>query len=61
MNNLSAKYYQKNNERLHKKACKRYQVLSEGEKEKSPNQVGSDIKAFLNIITKGWLIIEKII
>ena len=32
---LSAKHYQKKNkERLHKKACKRYQSLSKEEKEK---------------------------
>ena len=31
---LSAKYYQENKETLHKKACKRYQNLSEEEKEK---------------------------
>ena len=31
---LSAKYYQKDKERLQKKACKRYQNLSKEEKEK---------------------------
>ena len=31
---LSAKHYQKNKERLHKNACKRYQSLSKEEKEK---------------------------
>ena len=31
---LSAKYYQENKETLHKKACKRYQNLSEEEKKK---------------------------
>ena len=32
--NLSAKYYRENKERLQKKACKRYQNLSKEEKEK---------------------------
>ena len=32
--NLSAKYYQENNERLKEKACERYQNLSKEEKEK---------------------------
>ena len=32
----SAKYYQKNKERLQKKACERYQDLSEVEKNKKP-------------------------
>ena len=31
---LSAKYYQENKERLHKKACEKYQNLSRDEKEK---------------------------
>ena len=31
---LSAKYYQENKEKLHKKACERYQNLSKEEKEK---------------------------
>ena len=31
--NLSAKYFQKNKERLHEKACKRYQNLSEDKKQ----------------------------
>ena len=34
--NLSAKYYQGNKERLQKKACGRYQNLSEEEKRKKP-------------------------
>ena len=32
--NLSAKYYQENNETLQKKACERYQNLSKEEQEK---------------------------
>ena len=32
--NSSAKYYQENKERLQKKACERYQILSKEEKEK---------------------------
>ena len=32
--NLSAKYYQENNERLKEKACERYQNLSKEEKGK---------------------------
>ena len=31
---LSAKYYQENKERLHKKACEKYQNLFKDEKEK---------------------------
>ena len=37
--NLSAKYYQENNERLKEKACERYQNLSKEEKEKNNNMV----------------------
>ena len=33
--NLSAKNYQENKERLQKKACERYQNLSKGEREKN--------------------------
>ena len=34
LKNLSAKYYQENKERLQRKACERYQNLSEEEKVK---------------------------
>ena len=37
--NLSAKYYQENNERLKEKACERYQNLSKEEKEKKNNNM----------------------
>ena len=40
--NLSAKYYQGNKERLQKKACGRYQNLSEEEKRKKP-QYGREL------------------
>ena len=40
---MSATYYQENKERLQKKACERYQNLSEEEKEKS-NDIFGNIK-----------------
>ena len=42
----SANHYQKNKERLHKKACERYQDLFE-EKIKNENLVAKDMKIFL--------------
>ena len=58
MNNSSAKYYQKNKEMLLKKACERYQNLSE-EDQKSSNMLANEIRTFLNMKNKGWLSIEK--
>ena len=42
--NSSAKYYQDNKERLHKKAHERHQSLFEEENEKSNNMFVKDIK-----------------
>ena len=40
--NSSAKYYQDNKERLQKRACERYQRLSNKEKEKKKQQYGRE-------------------
>ena len=56
---LSAKYYQENKETLHKKACKRYQNLSEEEK-KSNNMVVKVTKISQKMKNKSLLSIEKI-
>ena len=40
--NSSAKYYQDNKERLQKRACERYQHLSNKEKEKKKQQYGRE-------------------
>ena len=40
--NSSAKYYQDNTERLQKRACERYQRLSNKEKEKKKQQYGRE-------------------
>ena len=37
---LSAKYYQNNKERLHKKSCEKYQNLSEEEKVQKKRKYG---------------------
>ena len=49
VNNLSARYYQKNTKRLQKRAGERYQNLSEEEKEESISMVANDIKTFLKM------------
>ena len=41
--NLSAKYYQENKERLQKKACERYQSLSKEEKEKKSDNMAVNL------------------
>ena len=43
---MSTGYYQKTKERLSKKACERYQNLSEEGKKKSANMLVSDIESF---------------
>ena len=51
--NSYARYYQKNKEKVQKKACERYQNLSKEEKEKSVNMVANDTKIFPNMKNKG--------
>ena len=56
----SAKYYQNKKERLHKKACERYQSLSKEEKEKKgENTVVNNTKIYLKMKNKSLLRIEK--
>ena len=43
---MTSDYYQKNNEKLQKKACEKYQNLPE--EEKSANMLVSDVEIFLN-------------
>ena len=43
---MLTRYYRQNKEKLSKKACGRYQNLSEEEKTKSANKVANDIKNF---------------
>ena len=43
---MSTGYHQKTKERLSKKACERYQNLSEEGKKKSANMLVSDIESF---------------
>ena len=43
---MSIRYYQKNKERNHKKACERYQNLLKKIKTKSKNMVVNDIEIF---------------
>ena len=50
----SVKYYQDNNGRLQKRACERYQSLSQEEKEENNNMGKSDIKISLKMKNKGW-------
>ena len=54
------RYYQKNKERLRKRARERYQNLSK-EEEKNNNMVVNDIKIPQKMKNKGWLSIEKIL
>ena len=49
----SVKYYQDNNGRLQKRACERYQSLSQEEKEENNNMGKSDIKISLKMKNKG--------
>ena len=57
-NNLSAKYYQENKERLQKKACERYKNLSKEEKE-SNNTVVKITKDIWKTENKSLLSIKK--
>ena len=57
---LSAKYYQENKETLHKKACKRYQNLSEEEKEKKEQHGREGNENSQKMKNKSLLSIEKI-
>ena len=52
-NNSSARYYQKNKERLQKKPRERYQNLSKEEKEKKVDFVINYIEIFPNLKNKG--------
>ena len=55
---LSAKYYQENKERIHKKACERYQNFSKEQKEKKL-QYGCERYKNLSQNEKSLLSIEK--
>ena len=57
--NLSAKYYQKNKERLQKKSCERYQNLSKEEKAESNNMVVNVTKISQKMKNKSLLRLEK--
>ena len=57
--NLSAKYYQKNKERLQKKPCERYQNLSKEEKEEKWLMVMNVTKISRKRKNKSLLSIEK--
>ena len=57
--NLSAKYYQENKERLQKKARERYKKFSKEEKEKSNNIVVNVTKIPQKTKSNGLLSIEK--
>ena len=57
--NLSSKYYQENKERLQKKACERYQNISEEEKEKRNNMVVNITKIYQKVKKTNWSSIEK--
>ena len=57
---FSTKYYQKNKESLQKRSCRRYQDLSEEGKNERQNVLANNIKIFLEMKNKDWLIIERI-
>ena len=57
--NLSAKYYQENEERLQKKARERYENLSKEEKEKKQQYGREHYKNLAEDEKKKWLIIKK--
>ena len=57
--NLLAKYYQENKERLQKKARERYQNLSKEEKEKKQQHGRERYKISQKRINKSLLSIEK--
>ena len=56
---LLAKYYQKINKKLQKKARERYQNLSQEEKQKSDNMVVNVKKISQKMKKINWLSIEK--
>ena len=58
---MSTGWYQKNKERLRKKARKMYQNLSEEEKTKIVNMLVNNIEIFQKMKKRGQLSIEKII
>ena len=57
---FSTKYYQKNKESLQKRSRRRYQDLSEEGKNERQNMLANNIKIFLEMKNKDWLIIERI-
>ena len=57
----SVKYYQKNKERLQKRACERYQNLSKEERKKSDSMIMNEIKISLKMKNMGWFSTEKIL
>ena len=57
---FSTKYYQKNKERLKKRSRRRYQDLSEEGKDERQNMLANNIKIFLEMKKKDWLMIERI-
>ena len=59
--NSSARYYQKNKERLQKKPRERFQNLFKEEKEKKVDLVTNYIEIFPNLKNKGWLSTEMTI
>ena len=57
---FSTKYYQKNKESLQKRSLRRYQDLSEEGKDERQNMLANNIKIFLEMKKKDWLMIERI-
>ena len=57
---FSTKYHQKNKESLQKRSRRRYQDLSEEGKNERQNVLANNIKIFLEMKNKDWLIIERI-
>ena len=59
--NLSAKYYQRNKERLQKKLVKDFKILLKEEKEKSNNMAMNVTKMFKKLKHKSFLSSENIL
>ena len=59
--NLSAKYYQENNERLHKKLVKYIKVILKKKRKKSDNMVENVTNISQKMKNKSLLSIEKIL
>ena len=57
--NLSAKYYLDNKERLQRKPREKYYSLSQEETQKSNNMVVSNTKIYRKMKNKSWFGIEK--